>query len=213
MAVGDVYEVRILWSDAATSKTISSRFRGTQTGAAAPTMDFVGDVVTSWWDGGLSGATDAQKTHHVDDIALQKIQLQRVRPFEALIQEYTDGLPIVGTLAGDEAPPQTSVLASLRTEFAGRRYRGRMYLPPTGEGQLDTQGNLTTANALAVADNLMSMFAVLDDGRVAPVSGALLPVIWSEVANETNAIIRVKVDQRQRTQRRRALRTPAYQSS
>lgn len=55
----------------------------------------------------------------------------------------------VGTAAGDLLPRETAGLISFRTGFAGRKNRGRMYLPFPSEALNDANGHPTAAYVTA----------------------------------------------------------------
>jgi len=72
----------------------------------------------------------------------------------------TVAIPIVasrgaGSVTGDMLPGQVSGIISLVTDFAGRKYRGRMYIPFPGEADnvdhIPTSSYETRLNSLAVA--------------------------------------------------------------
>ena len=86
--------------------------------------------------------------------------LQQVSPLPLGLEIRTTGIFQGGTGTGDPLPRQVSGIITLRTAFAGRGFRGRVYVPfpgethntgtaePSGQYQLDLQ---LLANALATS--------------------------------------------------------------
>lgn len=130
---------------------------------------------------------------------------------ELRLYSYPDGGPVasyigvrpltagIGNAAGRNVP-QACVVVSLRTGFAGRRNRGRMYLPangmPAGSDHQFAAANVATL-AAAMGSFFSDVNALTDVGNVSVVSqagaaGGVTPV--------TSIIVDTKVD----IQRRRA---------
>jgi hypothetical protein len=96
-------------------------------------------------------------------------------------------------------PVQTCVVAGLRTLFAGRRARGRMYLPATGR-QLAPDALWTLAEVTALANATGAFFSALNANAAAWTVG-----IVSQVgAGSVQAVTSVVVDNKPDIQRRRA---------
>lgn len=205
VADGDIWRVTIGFTNDQTSKPQSTAFALEQVGATIDVAD-LGARVLEWWETGYGGAL-GQKTRHTDDVKLRDVTIRQVSPAGPAFGVHTYSPVKPGTLSGDMEPAASSILCSLRTGLAGRSYRGRMYLPPTGEGLGDSQGNLTTTVANDVALCLMGMFSDIT------ATHGHIPGVWSATANAFTAVDEVKVDQRLRSQRRRAVRQPVYASA
>jgi len=99
-------------------------------------------------------------------------------------------------------PPQIAVVATLRTALAGRRNRGRMYLPAMG-GEFGISGGqsyrFTGAGDVAdeVAEWLLAMAAAW------PGPEAIQPVVYSAVGQTLTPVSEVSVGDVFDTQRRR----------
>jgi hypothetical protein len=103
-------------------------------------------------------------------------------------------------------PLQTCMVASLRTGFAGRRSRGRMYLPATGD-QLSVTHDWPLATCTAVA-NATSAFFTAVNGINAIGDVVVLSQVGAGVATKVTSIV---VDGKPDIQRRRANKfTAAY---
>ena len=78
----------------------------------------------------------------------------------------------VGTQGGDPMPPRTATILSFRSPTAGRRGRGRMYLPPASEAS-NTAGHPTSGH-LAAGDALGAAMI----GDMPSLSITHLPWVW-----------------------------------
>lgn len=97
-------------------------------------------------------------------------------------------------------PLQTSVVVSLRTAFAGRRYRGRFYWPALG-WTVGATGKFTGTPVSAAADDFAEMleFIAGADGT----SVELRPVVVSKAGGFVTPVTSVSVGDVPDTQRRR----------
>jgi hypothetical protein len=94
-----------------------------------------------------------------------------------LVFDYTgQPLPVSGGIPGPPAPSSVAVVVSLRTDRAGRSYRGRLYLAGLSETQTDGNffnGNLPTLLANAVTNVLLGL-----------ATGTRVPVVVSKFFNK-----------------------------
>lgn len=130
---------------------------------------------------------------------------------EVRVYAYEDGGPTAdwigsapltgtqGTGSTDGLPLQTCMVASLRTGFAGRRSRGRMYLPWIKGLLVGHQSNSTLINQVAggVRDLFEDVNAMTGTGEVC---------VLSQVAGATAKVTSVVVDSRPDIQRSHANR-------
>lgn len=131
---------------------------------------------------------------------------------EVRVYSYPTGGPnatYVGTAPLSEAgsgtstcPNQVAVCVTLETGLAGRRNRGRVYLPATHPGTL-VAGQLGSATVTAVALFMQKFLQNVNSGVGQPV------VVLSQVASLANDVTVVRIDSRLDIQRRRANRQPA----
>jgi len=108
-------------------------------------FDDLGDSLKAWFN------TLMKPQMHTSS-ALQRIRMRDLTTQNGAIYDYSDGLPIGGTLAG--SPVTNNVAFSLKknTGFAGKSMRGRIY--QMGFVETDTIGNTldsTRANAYVTA--------------------------------------------------------------
>lgn len=172
---------------------------------AVPTSNSVANACAQLWWGQLtatdgSGGVTITKTslwNGTISMTYAKVYCYPTGgPAATYIGTYS-GTPVTGSGTGS-LPNQCCLVASLRTGTAGRRYRGRMYLPigVLGSG---VGGQITGAVATTVATGWSTCFsdwnASGDNGKVVVVSTA------GGVATEIDL---VQVDTRLDVQRRRA---------
>jgi len=141
------------------SKTITNVLHVQSQDEPDPTeLATIAAEVISWWDAG--GAKAAFST----GVSLTAVEATSTNVEPPIQVVDVTSLPMAGTLNSPPLPNNVAVVASLRTNNIGRSYRGRMYLPPPGENQVD--GNELTAGAqatlLAVVEGLIDQLAVIN---------------------------------------------------
>lgn len=127
-----------------------------------------------------------------DDTTLNLIRVTSLLAETAPQIEYTDGLPLPGTIAtGTALPGNVCVVVTKRTQFRGRSFRGRIYHGGMSSAQInplnsnrisDTQvtnlvesyGGLRVLNTTA-GDNTMCVVSYIQD-HVALAAGVSTPV-------------------------------------
>lgn len=208
MAVGDIYKVTIVFTNSNTGENVTTGYHVKQIDVGTPSMTQIGDEVKDWWNTAFTSGV-AMKSLYGAAIALDHIELRRVVPSSVTVESYTTGLPIAGTDAGNSGDPKTAILLSLRTDSIGRRYRGRMFLPPFSELDLTGATIIDTATTLAVA----TQFARLADAHMGNITNNAEIGIYSAVGGFITPMTVVKVDQNVRSQRRRQVNNTAYQTA
>lgn len=145
MASGELYRIAVEGSCVNGSGNVVNVFHYTQT-TPSPT--------------GANGAADLASTWQVQLMDLYVACLSTSYQLESYhvrnIDNPTEGADVIklvpepGDVVGDMMPPQTSCLISWRTGLIGRSYRGRTYLPPTGESAVGSAGALTAGQLAAI---------------------------------------------------------------
>lgn len=176
---------------------------------------------TSFWmdavydsDGAAGDAVAAVIGYFVTDCsAAVKAIMQASAAYDGLrLYEYPDagpapaarvtdvalGTPVVGTAAGNGLN-QACLVATLLTGSAGRRNRGRMYLPATGLPVTSGLANLSST-ITSVANSVRTFFSDLN-GSV-NVNGSV--VVVSSAGSASRPVTTVRVDNKPDIQRRRA---------
>jgi len=145
MAVGDVYRARLEYMT-----PTGVAFNITHWFSTAETAGGVGQLILANAIGTNLGPL--LKPLLVTSASFQFTHVQRLTP-PVLAESVSANGNGPGTVAGDALPGQTAGLLTLRTPFAGRRNRGRMYIPAPGEADNDAL-NLPTAGYLGRLNNL-----------------------------------------------------------
>lgn len=81
------------------------------------------------------------------------VMVRRVRPLPPSPPAWENGSQGVGTVATEPLPNQVAGVISLYTNFAGRRYRGRLYIPFPAEGD-NTVTSIPSAGYLTGLGNI-----------------------------------------------------------
>lgn len=116
-------------------------------------------------------------------------------------------LSLTGVNGAQTMPDQVALCVSLETGHAGRRNRGRIYLPVNAPGTL-TSGQLTAAQCADQAEWVAALIG-LWNGHLAGNNVCVL----SQAAGSSNPIISTRVDSRFDIQRRRANRQTILQQA
>lgn len=74
------------------------------------------------------------KTKQANVFYWRQINALSVNLTPPVSSQYTTGLPLQGTQASDALPSPNALVVTLRTQYAGRSYRGRQYIPGLAEG-------------------------------------------------------------------------------
>lgn len=121
-------------------------------------------------------------------------------------QASVDVLPTLGSIPGTAAgnhPPQTAIVASLRSASPGPKYRGRMYLPLLSGTVSTTTGLFPSADATSIAGAVKAYLAAVA-GLTSWGGAGWVPVVVSQTPTGTRAdVTAVKVGNVFDTQRRR----------
>lgn len=119
--------------------------------------------------------------------------------------KYIGTAPVAGVVGNSTFGPlplQVCAVVSLRTGFAGRSYRGRMYLPATGQ-PLEADHQMSNTDCQSLAQGYVSFLHDVD------FNNAGKPVVVSTKLGTATPIASVVVDSRLDIQRRRANREAA----
>lgn len=109
-------------------------------------MTALANLFKDWWNGpGKAGVTSATQ--------LTQIQVRKYDPAEPLAVDLPVSPPIAGGQTGSPLPGSITSTISWRTGLAGKKYRGRSYMPGYPESQVADDDRLTSAlvNLLASA--------------------------------------------------------------
>jgi len=136
--------------------------------------------------------------------SFQGVMVQKIRPLPMGAAVPVSAGPVAGLRTGDPLPMQVSGIITLRTDFAGRGNRGRMYVPFPGETSNDGD-QIPTGTYLEDLDAIGA--EVMDTQVVVGASGTttIVPIIFRRLSGNTVPITGRRANQRWATQRRRGL--------
>lgn len=149
------------------------------------------------WNGSASGKLQGEN--------LQTVTLDSARTYSyadaggtAVTVGASTGAAVAGSQTQNASAPQIALVATLENGLAGRRNRGRMYLPVTC-GITGGVPTLTQAAALAHATSVANYLSAV---RILTIAGTSVSVVVSSLT-ATSPITAVSVDTVLDTQRRR----------
>lgn len=140
--------------------------------------------------------TDAELVRYPRCVGMLTNPYKRVQISTPEINETDVG----GVGAGSALPPNVAVCASFRTALAGRHHRGRIYLPPIAEGDVDASGAILEATRAGL-ETACDLVAQGVEGSVLGLD--IDHVVWTHCENTTEEVSDIRVNQRVDTQRRR----------
>jgi hypothetical protein len=191
MAVNDIHQVVV--RQLLHSQTILNvlHYRVSVDGGAATPSDLA-TLITNNVIPQFKQCQSNELTHV--DIVVQKIW--PLPPFVPIFSAVAAG---AGSIAQNSLPTSMTAVITKRTAFAGRKYRGRVFVcgvPITLE--LDSQ---ITAAGLILYNNLA---AVLDDAQTSALgANAWVPIIWHRVPKTFDTVVSADARPILRNQRRR----------
>jgi len=109
----------------------------------------------------------------------------------------------VGSAGGDAAAANAAACISLRTNFTGRSFRGRMYIGGLPNAALQNAQNLTTTAAAAYAGYMSDFIDALNAINMTLVVVSRFAAGVARVVNLATEIISIIVDTKVDSQRRR----------
>lgn len=109
--------------------------------------------------------------------------------------------------SGDNMPSDVALVVSLRSQFAGARNRGRIYLPCTKVSALEQNGQFGSNALTALVPNVKALINHTNTA-LATVTGVGAVSVISATHNQAAAITRFVIDSKLDTQRRREDKIP-----
>jgi len=132
---------------------------------------------------------------------VERLRYDKINPANGTVIEGADGvLPVgpAGSASGQPLPPQLAPVITLRTQFSGGRFRGRMYTPAPAIGSVDN-GRITTLFRDTLRTEYTSYLQFIYDTPAVDWK----PVIFSRAAGGSTPISAVEVGNVYDTQRGR----------
>jgi hypothetical protein len=130
------------------------------------------------------------------------VSVQRVHPGGVTVPSATSDNDGPGAVAGDMLATQVSGIVSSRTDLAGPRYRGRVYIPFPGETDNQATGVPSAAYVTAIEDLAEELFTPFTAGAGGN-TVTLDPVVFHRDTNSGTAITSFIARTVWATQRRR----------
>jgi hypothetical protein len=153
--------------------------------------------ISHWMNGG---------THVIASVVASDTFLSRLTAYKydsgaatASAQGHFEYSPAMNGAAAHVLPLSSAMCVTLRTDHAGRSYRGRVYLP--ANGAVLTNHLYATADVDAVA---VATTDLLDNINGSTLAGGGVAVIVAGAANPPGIVTGFSIDNRPDTQRRRA---------
>lgn len=136
------------------------------------------------------------------NVTYRGVGVQRIKPLPRLVEVFSTAPTQAGTRTGDPCPSQTCGVITLRTALAGRKFRGRVYVPFPSEFDNNSIGRPTAAYVAllaSIANELIASVTVV--GALGTTT--LVPVIYHKSTTLTDDVVSHRVRDIWGTQRRR----------
>jgi hypothetical protein len=175
MAADDVWRLSLIGSHAGTELAVMTMHIKMKTG----TGTFAGAALYL-----KTNLLDLLKTQQSNTFRWDEIRGLTVNTTPPRADLYNTGFPLAGSVATEETAHQVAVVASVKTAYAGRSYRGRNYIPAISEAGF-TAGLVTAALGNAIQTYYDDLVAALG------ASGAnadYMWVVWSEKLQASNGV-------------------------
>jgi len=144
LVLNDAVHVRLLWNfnGRLGCNVLGGRVGGGFINSQTHANDLATAVLASFTSSGLKALTS-------DTVELQGVGIRDLRSANQV--EYTQtSAPVAGTGAANPMPTQLAAVVTLRTDLAGKSYRGRVYIGGADEDQNDGTGRIAGAYNTAI---------------------------------------------------------------
>lgn len=195
LVTGDVWQLRIACYTPNQASINTVNFRVTAH-AGTGTQD---TTAATYLDGIIAGP---YKDILSDDAKYRGCSVWRLLPHPGTVPAFTTINDGAGGVAGEMMPTQVSGIISVRTEFAGRAFRGRFYAAFPGEGSNEVPGLPTNAYVAALQVLANTIFQSHTIGG-APNTSTLKPILWHRGDETGTDITTAAAKQLWATQRKR----------
>jgi len=195
LALGDIIRVRIACYTANQQGINVVHFRVSNVAGTAVTDAAVAAALNTVYAPRYKACLSEQARY-------RGVSVQRIKPLPATFPQIVTSSDGVGTVTGDMMSTQTSGIISSQTNFAGAKYRGRVYIPFPGEDDNDVLGvpeNAYVTNIDDLGDELFTSTII----GTAPNETTLVPGIYHRADQTFTDITNFVARQKWATQRRR----------
>ena len=172
--------------------------------ASNPTQTLADDIKTAWQTFFTTASSKVGSNWKTDTIKLAQWTAAGATMPENIIYS-TYGTPISGASSSPALPAQISLVCTLQSSLIrGLASKGRMYLPGT-TATVDATGKMTSADVLAIKNNLVTFFNAVNTagGAAGQVILASKGRVSPAAAGVNKEVTIVKVGDVLDTQRRR----------
>lgn len=137
-----------------------------------------------------------------DNARYRGLSVQRIFPGIVTVPDIVVASDGPGVVASDLLPGQVSGIGSWRTDLAGRKYRGRVYIPFPAESHNDVTG-IPTAAYVTLLDTLLTALSVTRTVGGGGNTADLRCVLFHRSTNTSDQIVAQVARPRWATQKRR----------
>lgn len=130
------------------------------------------------------------------------VHVSRIHPMPPGMPSQSSQLPASGLVAGDLLPRQVAGLISLRTDLAGRAFRGRSYIPFPSEADNEADSS-PTVQYLTRLGQLATEYLQPVQVTDGVATETAVPIIWHRATRTFHFITSAMVNDAWATQRRR----------
>lgn len=148
----------------------------------------------NWWDLQLS-------TRSTNDVSLTLVQTRKLDPTDPIGFDFPVIPPIPGDLAAQSVPSNSTLTLSWRTGLAGRRFRGRTYVPAVSANDVstvDTASSVLVNSLLVAGTQLITSVLVHGALTVFHAPGAVPSSFDNTFTDVTTAVVENILDSQRR---------------
>lgn len=190
MAIGDIYRVSIVGDYGAGLLAVYTLHFKMLSGIAS---------VTSLAAALKNNPIENWKQYQVSTFNTRSINFNSVNVTPPVSVTYTTGFPVAGTGSGNAIPFTNAFLISIRTGYAGRSYRGRIYIP--GHLEIQSDGSTVHSDIITAANTYWG--AVVTTYGASGTDGDWQWVVYSHKLSQSFPVVSILPRNVWATQRRR----------
>jgi hypothetical protein len=195
LAVGDVLEAAIVCSQGNQLGIMVRHYRvGAIFGTSATDQDFASDLATR-----VSPEVRALLSSSASFLG---VRVTKLFPLPRSLSVTSSNGAGLGLVTGEPLPKQVAGVITLRTNFAGRGFRGRAYVPFAGEDSNGPTSQPVPAYIANLALLAIELLASVGTG-IGANTATLDPVLWKRKTASTVPLTSSRSNTRWGTQRRR----------
>lgn len=154
LAVGDIWLSQFrFYSPAASQLALNNIYWHVISTSGPPPTDL--DFATNLW----TGVSPSYQVLTTDDTTIQSVLVQRIKPLPKTFPLiFNNNAPVKGAAGAFAAPKNVAGVITLMTQFAGRKYRGRIYVPFPDTSAFDPNSGKPKTAYINSLNNLANIF-------------------------------------------------------